>query len=139
MILGEKVEDPEADLAMRLKVTKARQRRPETRDDYEPVVMRLKGDRWTSEQAAPERKRRQEDHALSILRQAIAEGGEKIPGLPADVRGVSTDLWKKYCETYNLSRSDKASSRERAFDRARKMFLDKKIIKSKLGKIWIIQ
>ncbi len=139
VMIAEKVDDPDADIALKLTFTKARQRRPETREDFETVVLRLKDDAWTSEGVPPERKQTQEDHALSILRQAIAEGGEKIPGLPADVRGVSTDLWKKYCETYNLSRSDKASSRERAFDRARKMFLDKKIIKSKLGKIWIIQ
>ena len=139
VMIAEKVDDPDADIALKLTFTKARQRRPETREDFETVVLRLKDDAWTSEGAAPERKQKQEDYALDLLRKAITEFGEKISGLPADVRGVSTDLWKKYCETYNLSVSDKASSRERAFDRARKMFLDKKIIRSKLGKVWIIQ
>jgi hypothetical protein len=139
VLIAEKVEDAAADIAMKLSFTKARQRRPETREDFETVVLRLKDDAWTSEGATPKRKQKQDDYALSLLRQAIDEHGEQVPGLPAGVRGVSTDLWKKYCETYNLSRSDKASSRERAFDRARKMFLDKKIIKSKRGKVWIIQ
>jgi hypothetical protein len=139
VLIAEKVEDAAADIAMKLSFTKARQRRPETREDFETVVLRLKDDAWTSEGATPKRKQKQDDYALSLLRQAIDEHGEQVPGLPAGVRGVSTDLWKKYCEICNLSRSDKASSRERAFDRARKMFLDKKIIKSKRGKVWIIQ
>ena len=137
--VAEKVEDADADIAMRLSFTKARQRRPETREDFEPVVLRLKDDAWTSEGAAPARKRSQGDHALDLLRQAIAEAGEMIPGLPADVRGVNTDMWKKYCETYDLSVSDNPSSRERAFDRARQKLLDRKVIKSKLRKVWIIQ
>ena len=62
-------------------------------------MLRLKDDTWSSEGAAPVRKRSQGDHALDLLRQAIAEAGEKIPGLPASVRGVSAGLWKKYCET----------------------------------------
>ncbi len=139
VMVAEKVDDPDADIAMRLSFPKARERQRETRDDYEPIVLRLKDDAWTSEGAATKSKQKQEDYALELLRNAINEHGEKVPGLPASVRGVSTELWKKYCETYNLSVSDKASSRDRAFDRARKMFLDKKIIRSKLGKVWIIQ
>ena len=139
VMVAEKVDDPTADIAMKLSFTKARQRRPETREDFETVVLRLKDDTWTSEGAAPARKRSQGDHALDLLRQAIDEAGEKIPGLPASVRGVSSGLWKKYCETYDLSASDNPLSRERAFDRAREKLLDRKIIKSKLRKVWIIQ
>ncbi len=139
VMIAEKVDDPDADIAMKLRFTKARQRRPETRDDFADVVLRLKDDTWTSERVTPKRKQKQEDYAIELLRNAINEHGEKVPGLPASARGVSTELWRKYCETFNLSVSDKASSRDRAFDRARKMFLDKKIIRSKLGKVWIIQ
>ena len=116
---------------MKLIFTKTRQHKSDTKEETADVVLRLKDDVWSSDAAPPERKRKQDEHALEILRQAIAEAGEKIPGLPADVRGVNTDLWKKYCETYDLSVSDKASSRERAFDRARNRLLEKKIVKSK--------
>jgi len=139
VMVAEKVDDPDADIAMKLRFTKARQRRPETREDFADVVLRLKDDTWTSERVTPKRKQKQEDYAIELLRNAINEHGEMVPGLPASVRGVSTELWRKYCETFNLSVSDKASSRDRAFDRARKMFLDKKIIKSKLEIVWIIQ
>jgi hypothetical protein len=139
VMIAEKVDDPDADIAMRLTFPKARERRPETRDDYEPVVLRLKDDAWTSEGAVPKRKQTQDSYALNLLQQAITEAGEQVPGLPAEVRGVNTDLSKKYCETYNLCSSDNPSSCEKAFDRARNRLLDKKVIKSKLRKVWIIQ
>ncbi len=139
VMVAEKVDDPDADIAMRLSFTKSRQGKPEDKADFADVVLRLKDDTWTSDAAVPARKQKQEDYALDLLRRAIAEAGEMVPGLPASVRGVSTELWKRYCETYNLSVSDEPSSRGRAFDRARKKFLDRKIIKSKLGKVWVIQ
>ena len=40
----EKVHDPDSDLAFSLKFTKARERTPESREDFEPIIMRLKGD-----------------------------------------------------------------------------------------------
>ncbi len=139
VIIGEKVEDADADLAMRVKFTKARQRRPETREDYQTVVLRLKDDTWVSDGTAPERKRNQGDYALDLLRRAIEEAGEQIAGEAASVRGVRTELWKKYCDTFDLSMSDNPSSRDKAFDRARKKLLDKKTIRAKRGKVWIIQ
>jgi hypothetical protein len=139
VMIAEKVDDPDADIALKLSFTKARQRRPETREDFEPVVLRLKDDAWKSEGAAPERNRSQGGYALELLRRAIEEAGEQVPGEAANVRGVSTELWKKYCETFDLSVSDKSSSRDKAFDRARKKLLDKKAIRSKCGKVWIIQ
>ena len=39
----ERVDDTDADLAFSLKFTKARERTPETKEDFEPIIMRLKG------------------------------------------------------------------------------------------------
>jgi hypothetical protein len=139
VMIAEKADDTDADIALKLSFTKARQRRPETREDFETVVLRLKDDVWSSDAAPPVRKQTQGDHALDLLRQAIAEAGEKVAGLPADVRGVNTDLWKKYCETYDLSESDNPASRDTAFSRARNKLLGRGIIKSKLRKVWIVQ
>jgi hypothetical protein len=139
VMIAEKIDDPDADIAMKLSFTKARQRRPENRDDYATLVLRLKDDVWTSEGAVPDRKRKQGDYALDLLKKAIEEAGERIPGEPASVRGVASDLWEKYCETYDLSTSDNPGSRGKAFDRARKKLLDDKIIRAKRGKVWVIQ
>ncbi len=139
VMIAEKFDDAAADIAMKLTFSKARQRRPETRDDFEPVVLRLKDDVWTSEEAVVDRKRKQGDYALDLLHRAIEEAGDKVPGEGANVRGVSTELWKKYCETFDLSVSDNPDSRGRAFDRVRSKLLDKKMIRSKCGKVWAIQ
>ncbi len=139
VMIAEKADDPAADIAMKLSFTKARQRRPENRDDYEPVVLRLKDDAWTSESAAVEHKLKQEDHALQLLQRAIDEEGKQSPGLPAGVRGVGTDLWKKYCETFDLTTSDKPGSLDKAFERARKALLKNKKISSKQRIVWIVQ
>ncbi len=68
--VAEKIEDADADLAMNLNFSKARQRRPETRGNFETVVLRLKDNAWSSEAAASDRKRKQGDYALELLRGA---------------------------------------------------------------------
>ena len=70
VMVAEKVEDADADLAMKLNFSKARQRRPETRGDFETIVLRLKDNAWSSEAAASDRKRKQGDYALELLRRA---------------------------------------------------------------------
>ena len=85
VMVAEKINDPDADIAMKLSFTKSHQGKPEDKADFADVVLRLKDDSWSSEVAALERKQKQEDYALDLLRKAIAEAGEKVPGLPASV------------------------------------------------------
>ena len=139
VMIAEKVDDPDADIALKLTFTKARQRRPETREDFETVVLRLKDDAWTSENAAPDRNRKQGDYALELLRRAIEEAGDKVPGEAANVRGVTLKLWRGYCNTHNLSVADNDDSRERAFRRSTQKLRDAGRIRTKAEKVWIIQ
>ncbi len=139
VMIAEKVDDPDADIALKLTFTKARQRRPETREDFETVVLRLKDDAWTSENAAPDRNRKQGDYALDLLRRAIEEAGDKVPGEAANVRGVTLKLWRRYCNTHNLSVADNDDSRERAFRRSVQKLRDAGRIRTKVEKVWIIQ
>ena len=139
VMIAEEVDDPDADIALRLTFTKARQRRSETREDFETVVLRLKDDAWTSESAAPDRNRKQGDYALELLRRAIDEAGERVPGEAAKVRGVTLKLWRGYCDTNELSLADSDDSRVRAFRRAVQKLRDAGCIRTKAGKVWIIQ
>jgi hypothetical protein len=43
----EEANDPSADIAIKLRWTKARRRRPETRADFSPGVITLRGDEWS--------------------------------------------------------------------------------------------
>lgn len=50
VILMERVDVPGADLSFTLKFTKARERTPENRADFQPVTMSLQDDKWTHTQ-----------------------------------------------------------------------------------------
>ena len=107
-------------VAFRLTFTKARQRRPENLDDFESVILRLKDDRWMHEGAPPRpgKKENQDSNALRLLREAIDEVGEPVPGKPHNIRGVKILLWRSYCNTRHLSDSDNPDSQRQAFKRA---------------------
>ena len=139
VMIAEKMEDADADIAMKLTFTKARQRRPETREDFDTTVLRLKDNVWSSEGAAPERNRKQGDYALELLRRAIEEAGERVPGEAANVRGVPLTLWRRYCDTHNLSVADNEDSRVRAFRRSVQKLRDAGRIRTKAKQVWVIQ
>jgi AAA domain len=120
----EKVHDPESDLSFSLKFTKARERTPESRDDFEPIIMRLKGDQWTYELADAQAKPSgQAIVALNMLTKAITEAGERPPSsnhIPPNVRAVRLSLWRKYCDDGMISETNKSDSKRIAFDRSAK-------------------
>ena len=75
VILLEEVEQPDADISVKLKFTKARRRRPETRQDFEPVTITLRDDQWswapaelTAKKGAKEREM---SDATDLMRTAI--------------------------------------------------------------------
>ena len=138
-MVAEKIEDTDADIALRLQFTKARQRRRETRDDYEAVTVLLKDNVWTSEPTEGRPDRKQGDYALDLLRRAIEEGGECVPGEANSVLAVPLTLWANYCETYDLSLSDTPDSRTKAFARAMAKLQRQKKITTKRKKVWITQ
>ncbi len=137
VMVAEKADDPAADIAMRLHFTKSRQRRRETRADYEAAELRLKDNAWTSEPTEERHDGSQGDYALDLLRRAIADAGEPIPGEPASVLAVPISLWEAYCETHDLSLSDNAKSRAKAFTRAISKLQRQKLIRTKRKKVWI--
>jgi hypothetical protein len=63
--LIECVDRPEIDIAFNLKFTKARERSPDNRTDFEPAVITLVDDAWSSERGANGRKSKRTAAALS--------------------------------------------------------------------------
>ena len=88
---------------------------------------------------ASDRNRKQGDYALDLLQRAIEEAGEQVPGEAANVRGVPLTLWRRYCDTHNLSVADNDESRERAFRRSVQKLRDAGRIRTKAKQVWIIQ
>lgn len=101
VIVGEKIDNAaDADLAMKITFTKARQRTPDTRDDFEPVDIRLIADQWQSTAASRQRKPPKNSNvAVAALREAVEAVGEKVPGMagvPSGTSGVKLNTWRGY-------------------------------------------
>ena len=58
-------------------------------------------------------------YALTLLQRAIEESGEPVAGQNATVRGIDQTLWRKHCDTYDLSpTAAQDDSKRKAFERA---------------------
>jgi hypothetical protein len=92
-----RVERPETDVSFEWSFRKARERTPETRDDFATVKIALIGNAWTSEATAPSRKEKLNSHETKFfeaLRNAvIGNEANKMYGCPA----ASLDRWRSEC------------------------------------------
>ncbi len=119
--LMEEIERPGADIAFSLKFTKARERNPDNRPDFEPAVITLANDQWASERGAQLRtKREAKDRAFELLQDAIARDGTIPPAsahIPPQTPCVTEGLWRSYCEKGCISEGAPDATRI-AFKRA---------------------
>jgi hypothetical protein len=148
VMLLEAVERPAADIAFAIKFTKARERTPANRADFEPAIVTLADDRWSSERTQGNPRRRQDatERAFELLRNALARNGEVPPTnahIPSNTLCVTEGLWRRYCENGFISEGDpdpvkRAEATRKAFKRA-----SEKLIGSRVGKwdlwVWIIR
>jgi hypothetical protein len=139
-------EDPgAADIRFRLDFIKARERTPDNRADFEPRLITLAGDEWTSEAAEggsrgghrPSAK----DRALELLHDEIARHGT-IPGvdeeIPSIVPCVREERWRERFVRSNISDGTPESVRK-AFKRAAQGL----VLDGRVGKrdpwVWVIR
>jgi hypothetical protein len=133
VILMEPVERPSADIAFSFKFTKARERRPDNRADFEPAIITLANDTWTSERSGlPEKKARNaKSLALDLLAEAVAEHGEIPPAhskIPPDTRCINEELWARIFKTNYVS-NGKPDAFRMAFSRAaNSLILEQKVV-----------
>jgi RecA-family ATPase len=118
-----KLEDCKADIAFKLEFTKARQRKPSNRADYETVNLILENDQWRTEAAKPNTKAKQpgknQKVLLNCLDTVLATSGEPSPkftGMASSGTVASYNLWQKQC----LAQLGQSSERRRkqAFEEA---------------------
>jgi AAA domain len=94
----EAVQRPETDIAFALRFTKARERAPHNRADFDPVIVTLADDRWAFERGGyTPRKYTATDRAFELLQEAIAREGV-VPvaseHIPANTPCVTEGLWR---------------------------------------------
>jgi AAA domain len=141
VILMETIERPDADIAFSLKFTKARERTPENRADFDPAVITLARDTWTSERGTAGGKRKAKDRVLELITDTIARYGEIPPAsgaIPPDTPCAKEDLCRKACEAGCISEGSPEANRK-AFYRAAKRLLAEGLIGKCEPWIWTIQ
>jgi AAA domain len=139
--LLERVERPEADIAFRISFSKARERAPENRADFEPALIVLAGDEWTSERSASAGKPQARARVLALLVDAIAQHGEIPPAntsIPPHTPCVEEDLWRRCCERGCISEGSPDAA-GRAFRRAAKALLANGLIGKSAPWVWAVR
>ena len=150
VILLERVELPAADIAFKIRFTKARERTPDNRADFDEAIITLADDTWSSEpsthvRTAKPTKPRAADRVFELLAEAIAIDGEVVPSnrhVPPDARGVRLDTWRRYCEAGCISEGDpdpvkKAAADRKAFWRASNHLLAARRVGTWREWVWI--
>lgn len=125
VIMLEAIERPDADLAFNLRFTKARERTPANRSDFEAADIVLSNDQWSSTLGATPRKGAARDVALDLLRDTLARQGEIPPSnshIPPDTPCVTEELWRQTCYAGCITDGDDEAKRK-AFYRAAKALL----------------
>ncbi len=117
MLMG-RVARPEADVAFRLEFPKARERTPDNRADFEPVVVTLAGDTWNAERGAPRRPPGRA-RAFTLLCDLVESGGLMNK---AGKKVTTMDTWQgAWIEAERATNPDaKEESLARTFRRATK-------------------
>jgi hypothetical protein len=138
--LMETIQRPEADIAFSLKFTKARERTPDNRADFEPAVITLANDKWESTRGGAIGKRRTgKDRAFELLVDAIARHGEIPPAsayIPPDTRCITEQLWRLTCERGCIAEGSPDATRI-AFTRAAKALVGVRVGKWEQW-VWIV-
>lgn len=141
VMLMEEVERPEADIAFTLKFPKARERTPDNRSDFEPAIITLCSDEWSSERGNIVIRPRAKDRVLEILEDTMARHGQVPPAsnyIPPDTPCITEDLWRASCEMGCIAESSPEAA-DRAFRRAAKTLLEGGRIGKQKPWVWVVR
>ena len=138
----EKVES-EDDIAFTLKFTKARERTPDNRADFEPVTMSLRGDEWHHGKPTPIKKpvTGKNKVALDALKKALNAAGAIPPtcaDIPDNTPTVRVDLWQRYAIQMGISEAEATKTKNQTFKRAVEALQGKNIIGRWNDECWIV-
>jgi hypothetical protein len=115
--LMERADLPVIDIAFILSFPKARERTPDNRTDFDPALITLAGDQWTSNRGGTIKpKPRSRDLALDVLIEEIARGNGEIPPaaerIPRDTLCLEATLWRLSFEARAIAASPEAAKKQ---------------------------
>jgi hypothetical protein len=144
--LMKRVDDPETDLAFTIEWTKARERTPDNRDQFEPVTLRLIDDVWVAGASGGVAATKLTGHqktAYDALKRALADAGEIPPAsnhIPPSVRTVSESLWRGYAIKLGIAGGDAEPKRQtETFKRAVVALRNRSIVGRWGEQCWLIK
>ena len=120
----DKVERADTDVSFLLKFTKARERTPETRNDFVDATIALANDQWRWEIPTGGRQGKLTPMGAKFydcLCKATEASGRQFNGKPA----ASFDEWRKVCRSYALIDGDKPDSSRTLFSKYRRELMEK--------------
>jgi hypothetical protein len=145
-IMMKRVDSESDDLMFTIEFTKARERRPDNRDEFRTATIRLRDDKWeivegvlgpkTKGQALSDAAK----IALKMLRRASDQVGEAPPAsnhIPHNARVVRESLWRKYCYDGGITISDEQEAKKKAFQRACESLLSRELIGKWQEYVWL--
>jgi hypothetical protein len=144
VILMERVESPGADLAFTLKFTKARERTPDNRADFEPMTLQLVNDQWVSTSGPPTAKREPTGNtkiALEAHIKALNKDGRVPPtcnDIPDHTPCVSEELWRVCAFKMGLGSGVETKVKNQAFKRAAEALQGRHMVGRWDGLAWLI-
>jgi hypothetical protein len=126
-LIPEKRDD--TDVSFTIEFRKARERTPQTREDFRDAKIALVNNEWTYDEGASAfvsktkgKRDTQTELAWRFLNEALAEFGTVPPAngrIPGDTRVVTLDQWRHFCDQKGLSSSDQKDSQNAAFRRSK--------------------
>jgi hypothetical protein len=141
VMLLEEVLRPEADIAFSLKFTKARERGPHNRADFDPVTIVLANDRWTVEGAAA-RSKAPSPLGLKFFRallDALAAPNASVHTIKMR-RAVTVESWKYECTRVGLIDGDDKADRQRAlFNKYKRELIERDQIGCENDLVWCLR
>jgi hypothetical protein len=142
VMLMERVEQPDADIAFHIRFTKARERAPDNRQDFDNAIVRLAADAWESERGGHITKWTGKDRALELLVDAVAREGTIPPAcehIPPRPPCVTDDLWRRYVEAGTITDQLKPNSFRRTFQRDAARLIEAGQVGRRKPWVWIIR
>lgn len=139
VILFEKVERPDLDIAFSLKFTKARERAPHNRADFETMTVTLSGDQWKAEPAARRPAGKQPSPLARKFFDALSDALSVVGQLrkqSANRPSVTEEEWKGEARRLGLLDKDKPDSERSLWSQYRRELLGCSWIAYNGGFVW---
>jgi len=114
--LMERVDRPELDIAFKLTFPKARERTPKNRTDFDPAIITLADDQWSSDRGNINPSPRSRDLAYDVLIDEIARGHGEIPPasehIPPGIVCLNVSQWRRAFEARAFAKSPAAAEQQ---------------------------